>query len=99
MQVKLRYKQPTGDTSALISQTILDQSTPFERATIDTQFASSVAMFGLLLRDSEFKGASSIQSVLQLAKRSKGADPEGYRQEFIQLVERYNTIVNPKTAP
>jgi Ca-activated chloride channel homolog len=96
MQVKLRYKQPTGDTSALISQTILDQTTPFERATIDTQFASSVAMFGLLLRDSEFKGASSIQSVLQLAKRSKGADPEGYRQEFIQLVERYNTIVSPK---
>jgi Ca-activated chloride channel homolog len=99
MQVKLRYKQPTGDTSALISQTILDQSTPIDRATMDTQFASSVAMFGLLLRDSEFKGASSIQSVLQLAKRSKGADPEGYRQEFIQLVERYNTIVNPKTAP
>jgi Ca-activated chloride channel homolog len=101
MQVKLRYKQPTGDTSALMSQTILDQSTPIDRATMDTQFASSVAMFGLLLRDSEFKGASSIQSVLQLAKRSKGADPEGYRQEFIQLVERYNTIVNPKpqTAP
>ncbi len=92
MQVKLRYKQPTGDTSALMSQTILDQSVPIDRATMDTQFASSVAMFGLLLRDSEFKGSASIASILELATRSKGADKEGYRQEFIQLVERYNSM-------
>jgi len=92
MQVKLRYKQPTGDTSALISQTIANQMTPIDRASMDTQFASAVAMFGLLLRDSEYKGTVSIQEVLKLAKQSKGADSEGYRQEFIQLVERYNTI-------
>jgi len=92
MQVKLRYKQPTGDTSALISQTIANQMTPIDRASMDTKFASAVAMFGLLLRDSEYKGTVSIQEVLKLAKQSKGADSEGYRQEFIQLVERYNTI-------
>jgi len=92
MQVKLRYKQPTGDTSALISQTIANQMTPIDRASMDTRFASAVAMFGLLLRDSEYKGTVSIQEVLKLAKQSKGADSEGYRQEFIQLVERYNTI-------
>jgi Ca-activated chloride channel homolog len=99
MQVKLRYKQPTGDTSALISQTILDQDTPLERATLDTQFASSVAMFGLLLRDSEFKGSASIDSILELAIRSKGVDKEGYRQEFIQLVERYHHITRPRFKP
>ncbi len=96
MQVKLRYKQPTGDTSALMSQTILDQSVPIDRATMDTQFASSVAMFGLLLRDSEFKGSASIPSILTLATRSKGADKEGYRQEFIQLVERYHQITRAR---
>jgi Ca-activated chloride channel family protein len=92
MQVKLRYKQPTGDTSALISQTIANQMTPIDHASMDTKFASAVAMFGLLLRDSEYKGTVSIQEILKLAKQSKGADSEGYRQEFIQLVERYNTI-------
>lgn len=97
MQVKLRYKQPTGDTSELITRTILDQLTPIDRSSQDTQFASSVAMFGFLLRDSEFKGSSSIASVLQGAKRSKAADPEGYRQEFIQLVEQYSRIISNKT--
>jgi len=80
MQVKLRYKQPTDNTSALISQTIANQMTPIDRASMDTQFASAVAMFGLLLRDSEYKGTVSIQEVLKLAKQSKGADSEGYRQ-------------------
>lgn len=96
MQVKLRYKQPMGDTSSLMSQTILDQLIPIDRASMDTQFASAVAMFGLILRDSEFKGSASIQDVLKLAKQSKGADPEGYRQEFIQLVERYSAIGSPR---
>ena len=95
MQVKLRYKQPMSDTSELISQTVSDQfrMTSFSRPTIDTQFASAVAMFGMLLRDSEFKGNTSIQQILELAKASKGTDKEGYRQEFIQLVERYNTLI------
>ena len=95
MQVKLRYKQPMSDTSELISQTVSDQfrMTSFSRPTIDTQFASAVTMFGMLLRDSEFKGNTSIQQILELAKASKGTDKEGYRQEFIQLVERYNTLI------
>ena len=95
MQVKLRYKQPMSDKSELISQTVSDQfrMTSFSRPTIDTQFASAVTMFGMLLRDSEFKGNTSIQQILELAKASKGTDKEGYRQEFIQLVERYNTLI------
>lgn len=95
MQVKLRYKQPMSDTSELISQTVSDQfrMKSFSRPTIDTQFASAVTMFGMLLRDSEFKGNTSIQQILELAKASKGTDKEGYRQEFIQLVERYNTLI------
>jgi Ca-activated chloride channel homolog len=97
MQVKLRYKEPTGNSSSLITQPILDQMNPIDRASMDTQFASAVAMFGLLMRDSEFKGSTSIPEILKLAKQSKGADPESYRQEFIQLVERYDAIVKSRS--
>ncbi|MGI0493139.1 vWA domain-containing protein [Alkalinema pantanalense CENA528] len=96
MQVKLRYKQPTDSASQLISQPIMAQSTPIEATSLDMQFATSVAMFGLVLRDSEFKGKASIQDVLTLAKRSQGDDPEGYRQEFVQLVEQYQGIAKTK---
>lgn len=98
MQVKLRYKQPTDSTSQLISQPVMAQSTSIEATSLDMQFATSVAMFGLVLRDSEFKGKASIQDVLALAKRSQGDDPEGYRQEFVQLVEQYRSLATSKPA-
>jgi len=48
---------------------------------------NSVASFGMLLRDSKFKGNSSFEMVQQLAKESKGVDENGYRAEFIKIVE------------
>ena len=85
MTVKLRYKQPDGDKSQLLTQVIKrsDRSELSE----NLKFASSVASFGMLLRDSKFKGNSSFQMVQQLAKESKGIDENGYRAEFIKIVE------------
>ena len=85
MTVKLRYKQPDGDKSQLLSQVIKrsDRSELSE----NLKFAASVASFGMLLRDSKFKGNSSFQMVQQLAKESKGVDENGYRAEFIKIVE------------
>jgi Ca-activated chloride channel homolog len=51
------------------------------------RFAASVAEFGMLLRHSEFKSAASYENVLQLARTARGDDEEGYRREFIELVE------------
>ena len=51
-------------------------------------FASAVAEFGLLLRDSEYKGNANYGQLLSRAKQSKGSDTEGYRAEFIRLVEK-----------
>jgi Ca-activated chloride channel homolog len=89
MQVKLRYKEPMGNSSELISRSVLDRVTPMAEASEDLRFASSVAMFGLLLRDSEFKGKASTESVLRLAEQGKGVDAEGYREAFIALVKGY----------
>jgi Ca-activated chloride channel homolog len=92
MQVKLRYKEPTGDRSELISRSVGDQVIPLEQASEDLRFASSVLMFGMLMRDSEFKGKTSLELVLRLAEQGKGGDAEGYREEFIALVKGYGAI-------
>ncbi len=83
--VKLRYKQPDGDTSRL-----LERAVPFRvtRASTDFTFASAVAAFGMILRESEHRGEATLDQVLALAKDAMGEDAEGYRAEFVRLVER-----------
>jgi Ca-activated chloride channel homolog len=84
MTVKLRYKQPVGDTSKLISVAVrarVGELTP------NLGFASAVAEFGMLLRGSEFKGQATWSSAQELARRYRGDDPDGYRAEFVRLVE------------
>ncbi len=84
MTIKFRYKEPKESVSKLITEILYDKKTaPAE----DTRFATCVAEFGMLLRDSKFKGEASYKSVLQTAKASKGKDEDGYRAEFIRLVE------------
>ncbi|MEO0375450.1 MAG: VWA domain-containing protein [Cyanobacteria bacterium P01_A01_bin.17] len=87
MQVKLRYKAPTGRKSQLISQPITEGSGTIGSASDNLKFSSAVAMFGMMLRESELKGDTSYASVLELARQSQGEDRRGYRQGFIDLVE------------
>jgi Ca-activated chloride channel family protein len=84
MTVKLRYKQPEGDTSKLISVAVRDR---VGELTPNLGFASAVAEFGMLLRGSEFKGQATWSSAQELARRYRGDDPDGYRAEFVRLVE------------
>jgi Ca-activated chloride channel homolog len=99
MQVKLRYKAPRSSTSQLISHTILDRATPASEASPNLKFSSAVAMFGMMLRQSEFKGQSSIEAVLQLASQAKGDDREGYRAEFLRLVQLAQPLVAQQQKP
>lgn len=87
MTVKFRYKPPDGEESILMTQPLLDESFLLEKTSENFKFSAAVAEFGLLLRDSQFKGEATYEQVLQLARESKGKDEEGYRAEFIQLVE------------
>jgi Ca-activated chloride channel homolog len=83
MTVKLRYKLPEARTSKLTTVAVRNTI----EATPELGFASAVAEFGLLLRDSEHKGSSSFADVRTRASRFKGDDPFGHRAEFIRLVE------------
>ncbi len=87
MTLKLRYKQPDGDKSKLITSPIIDNGRALSKTSDNFRFSSAVAQFGMLLRDSKFKSDATFSNTLKLAKSSKGNDPMGYRAEFIRLVE------------
>ena len=93
--VKLRWKKPDGDTSMLkeipISEAQITSKTPSE----DFRFASAVAEFALLASDSKFKGSASFDKILDRARHAKGEDLEGYRAEFIRLVETAQLLAPP----
>jgi len=87
MTVKLRYKKPDDNTSKLLETVVTDNRTPLANTSDNSRFSAAVAAFGMLLRDSEFKGSASYKQVLELATRARGKDEEGYRIEFINLVK------------
>lgn len=87
LTVKLRYKKPDEDASQLLTQTLKDADRSWERASENFRFSAAVAEFGLLLRDSEFKSGANYDQVLALGKGAQGEDTEGYRAEFLRLVE------------
>ena len=86
--VKLRWKAPDADTSVL-AETVCPAPDPATRGepSEDFRFASAVAEFALLLENSKFQGEASYEGVLERARAAKGADAEGWRAEFIRLVE------------
>jgi Ca-activated chloride channel family protein len=84
MTVKLRYKEPEADRSQLLSVTVRDRA---GELTPNLGFAAAVAEFGMLLRRSEFKGQTTWESAQALARRYRGEDGDGYRAEFVRLVE------------
>ena len=90
--VKLRYKEIDEETSKLITH-IVTEDMIVENPSLDFKFASSVAEFGMLLRDSEFKGSSSLYNVYQRAMSSIGEDPFGYRGEFLELVKKSGDLM------
>lgn len=90
MTLKFRYKLPEADCSQLLVASLEQgQVRRLEAGQTpdDVQFAGAVAAFGMLLRDSEHKGEATYEQVLALARAGKGQDPEGYRAEFLRLVE------------
>ena len=84
LYVKVRYKDPDGTKSKLLEHAVADR--PGAPST-DFRFATAVAGFGMLLRDSEHAGNLALDDVVKLAEQGKGDDPRGYRGEFIRLVE------------
>ncbi len=94
LTIKLRYKEPEGDSSKLMAVVVKDGDSAFENASNDFRFASAVAAFGMLLRDSPNKGRATYEDVIRLAWSAKGHDKQGYRSEFINLVRNAKDIAS-----
>ena len=87
LTVKLRYKLPEAGTSTRIDQPVVAKDITPAEPSESFRFASSVVEFALLMKDSSFKGSASFDSVIKRARAAKGADNDGWRAEFIRLVE------------
>lgn len=87
LTLKVRYKNPKDTISQLITHIIKDKNKKPKRTSENFRFSTAVAGFGLLLRNSEYKGSVTYEKVLELARSAKGTDQYGYRSEFIKLVE------------
>jgi len=87
--VKFRYKKPDGKKSIEMVQV---QKDVISEASNDFKFASAVALFGMKLRQSQFDNKASYDTIIDLANAGRGADKEGYRAEFIRLVEAYKSL-------
>jgi secreted protein with Ig-like and vWFA domain len=86
LTLKIRYKQPDGDVSTKLEFPLIDDGEGFAKASPDLKFAAAVASFGMLLRDSHYKGDATYEAVLEIATEGLGDDSHEYRAEFLDMV-------------
>ncbi len=85
--IKLRYKDPDALTSKVFSKTVSPDIKKAGETTDRYRFSAAVAAFGMILRDSKYRGTATLSDVITLASGARGSDPDGYRAEFIRLVQ------------
>jgi len=92
LTLKIRFKPPDGDASTKLEFMLRDAGPKFNKASRDFRFAAAVAAFGMLLRDSQFKGNATYASVLEIARKAASGDTTGYRDEFLKIVGRADEL-------
>ena len=92
LTIKVRYKKPDGNTSMLLEKPVKSTADDIDEASENLRFAAAVAEFGMILRESEFKGSSSLESAAKMAKSARGEDEDGYRSELVRLIETVKSM-------
>jgi Ca-activated chloride channel family protein len=99
LTVKVRYKEPEGSASKLLSFPVADADHGLSDTSRDFRFSAAVAGFGLLLRGSEHKGDASFAMVRKLADEAKGDDPHGHRAELVRLIDAASRLQDGSKGP
>jgi Ca-activated chloride channel family protein len=86
LTVKIRYKDPDGNTSRLLEVPVIDAGGDIATASPDTRFAAAVACLGMVLRDTPDRGTASVDQAERLALAGLGADRRGHRARFVEMV-------------
>ena len=97
LTLKMRYKMPEANASErAYEQPLTDHPAPndFAAASADFRFSVAVAGFGLVLKDSPYRGNANLSAVAEIASGSEGNDPGGYRSQFVELVHKARTLSN-----
>ncbi len=93
LTAKLQLKTRGNDAAVgFVQRTLSDTGFDFAAAPSDLKFAAAVAEFGMILRDSEYRGNGSLQQVIEWAQQGTGADMNGYRADFIELVRKAQAL-------
>ncbi|HVX60405.1 MAG TPA: von Willebrand factor type A domain-containing protein [Pirellulales bacterium] len=96
--LKVKYKAPDSQTSGAPLKIIArDEENDFAKASADFKFAAAVASFGMLLRNSEFKGDFTYDAVLEIAQEGLGGDIHGYRHAFLEMVQKAKTLAEAES--
>lgn len=96
MTVKLRYKKPDGNKSILYEIPVQGEVRKFNKTSDNFRFAAAVAEYGMILRNSEYLKQGNIEEVLTMARNARGSDTEGYRGEFIKIVNTSGSLLAEK---
>lgn len=100
LTVKLRYKPLGTETSVLVSKPVLQSSIALVETSDDFRFAAAVAGFGMALRHSDSAAGLSYPPLIDLARNARGTDAEGYRAEFLRLIEMAEALGSyPRQPP
>ena len=96
LTVKIRYKQPTGSKSKLLTFPVTGEDKSLSATSKDYRFAAAVAQYGMLLRNSKHRADASYDGVIRLAKGSLGSDTHGHRRAFIDLVKKTKGVATKR---
>lgn len=95
LTVRMRYKHPETDRASEVSS-VLPADGLAKESSGDLRFAAAAAAFGMVLRDSEYRGDADYGKVIEWARPAVGADPGGHRAEFVRLVEKAKAVAEKK---
>jgi hypothetical protein len=93
LTLKIHYNDPVGKGSNKLEYSLYDKGARFADATEDFKFATSVAAFGMILRDSPYKGSATLADIGAWGRAGIGRDAGGYRNEFIGMVARSKSLL------
>ncbi|MBL0314184.1 MAG: VWA domain-containing protein [Holophagaceae bacterium] len=96
LTVKVRYKTPQGETSQLLSHTVADMAVVPPKG--DFSFAAGLAAFGMMLRESPYKGKTDWSLAAQLVQSGLGSDPSGQRHEALELISQAQRVAHSKVS-
>jgi Ca-activated chloride channel family protein len=94
LTIKFRYKAPDGVKSKLIEQALTSAQLSSSMHTDNFNWSAAIAAFGMILRESEYKGTSTVELVRRLASKSIGSDSNGYRAEFLGLIDQMDVVAS-----